>query len=107
MWPHDPTDTSRATDGDDPVPASPPCPPTHAIHAGDPDPASTTLLVPDPVPENAVTVGLPDADTIDHTMAGRTVSQTGTGPPAMATPAAATQTVPGYDLLEPLGEGGM
>ena len=107
MCPHDPTDSSGATHGDDPSPARPPHPAADATRSGDSDPARATLSAPDPSRETSATVGLPDTGTIDHTAAGLTDSPTRTLPPADPSPAAATPTVPGYDLLAPLGEGGM
>ena len=108
MCPHDPTDSSGATHGDDPSPARPPHPAADATRSGDSDPAGATRAAPDPIREDAATVGLHDAGTIDHTC-GRPdrLPRQGPSSPADPSPAAATPTVPGYDLLEPLGEGGM
>jgi serine/threonine protein kinase len=107
MCPHDPIDSSGATHGDDPSPARPPPPALDATQAGDSDPVRATLSAPDPSRETSATVGFPGTSTIDHTAAGLTDSPTRTLRPAGPSPAAAAPTVPGYDLLAPLGKGGM
>ena len=80
-----------------------PTPPVQAT----PTPAGAHAGRPDPIREIAATLRLRDTGTIDHLLAEPSDSLTRTLPPANPSPAAATQTVPGYDLLEPLGEGGM
>ena len=90
-----------------PVPGPAPAPGGRATGPGDSDPARATLSAPDPSRETSATVGFPDTGTIDHTAADLTDSPTRTLLPAEPSPAAATPTVPGYDLLAPLGEGGM
>ena len=74
---------------------------------GDSDPAGAMRAAHDPIRENVATLGLHDASTIDHPTVGLTDSSAGTLVPAGPWPVAATRTVPGYDLLELLGEGGM
>ncbi len=106
MCPHDPTDSSDATHGDDPSPAWPPPPAAAATCSGDSDPADGTLSA-DPTEESSAKVGRPDAGTMDHIPAGLTDDLERTVPPPDSSYAVAILTVPGYDLLEPLGEGGM
>jgi hypothetical protein len=48
MCPHDPTDSSDATHGDDPSSAWPPHPGADATRSGDFDPARATLFASDP-----------------------------------------------------------
>src|SRR5262245_32155561 len=107
MFPHDPTDSSTATHGDDPSPARPPHPAAEATGSGDSDLARATPSATEPIRETSATVGLPDTGTIDHIAAGLTDSLTTTLPPADQSDTSAMPTVPGYDLLAPLGEGGM
>jgi tRNA A-37 threonylcarbamoyl transferase component Bud32 len=106
MSPRDATGPASDTYGDDPTAACPsPASPDDTRH-GDTDPAGETLAAPAPTQEDAPTQRSPDASTIDRIPAESTDSTT-TPLAAGPSPVAATQTVPGYDLLEPLGEGGM
>ena len=107
MWPHDPTDSSGARHGDDPAPARPLPPAADATGSGDSDPARATPSATGPIQETSAAVGLPDTATIDHIASGRTDSPTRTLLPAGSSDAAVMPTVAGYDLLAPLGEGGM
>src|SRR6516165_104982 len=107
MWPHDPTDSSGAVHGDDPAPARPLPPAADATGSGDSDPARATPSATEPIQETSAAVGLPDTATIDHIASGLTDSPTRTLLPAGSSDAAVMPTVPGYDLLAPLGEGGM
>ena len=107
MWPHDPTDSTDATHGDDPAPARPPQPTAAATRSSDSDPARATPSATEPIQETSAAVGLPDTGTIDHIASGLTDSPTRTLPPAGSSGAAVMPTVAGYDLLAPLGEGGM
>ena len=107
MCPHDPTGASGATHGDDPSPACPPHLAADAIRSNDSGPVCAMRAAPDPIREHAATLGLNDPSTIDHPAVGLTDSSARTLLPAGPSPVAATQTVPGYELLEPLGEGGM
>src|SRR4051812_5369076 len=107
MCPHDPTDSSGATRGDHASPARPTHPAADATHSGDSDPARATLSAPDPSRVPSATAGPTDAGTIDHTAAGLADSPTRTLLPSEPSPAAMTPIVPGFDLLAPLGEGGM
>jgi len=107
ICPHDSTDSSGATHGDDPSLAWPAHPAADATRSGDSDPAGATLAAPDPMREVAATFEPPDAITVDQPAAGLTDLSARTLPPAGPSSAAATPTVPGYDLLATLGEGGM
>ena len=107
MWPHDPTDSSSAMHGDDLAPARPLPPAADATGSGDSDPARATPSATEPIQETSAAVGLPDTGTIDHIASGLTDSPTRTLLPAGSSDAAVMPTVPGYDLLAPLGEGGM
>src|SRR5262245_58151591 len=99
MCPHDPTDSSTATHGDDPSPARPPPPAAMATGSGDSALARATPSGTEPIHETSAPVGLPDTSTIDHAAAGLTASQTRSLPPADPSYAPAMTTVPGYDLL--------
>jgi len=107
MWPHDPTDSSGVMHGDDPAPARPLPPAADATGSGDSDPARATPSATEPIQETSAAVGLPDTATIDHIASGLTDSPTRTLLPAGSSDAAVMPTVAGYDLLAPLGEGGM
>src|SRR5262245_4960652 len=107
MSPHDPTDSTSATHGDDPSSTLPPPLTAKATGSGDSDPARGTLSAPDPIPENSATLGLPETSMTDLAAAGLTDSPARTLPPADPSNAPVMPTVPGYDLLAPLGSGGM
>src|SRR4051794_27509574 len=107
MSPHDPTDSSTARHGDDPSPAPPPHPAAEALGPADPHLARATPSATEPIREPSATVGFPDTGTIDHPAAGLTTSSARTLPSADQSDAPAMPTVPGYDLLALLGEGGM
>src|SRR5271166_2788875 len=94
MCPHDPADSSSVTNGDDPTPVHPRLLAADATRPDDSDSAGATLAPADPSPENAPTLGLHNAFTIDDAAADPST-------------AAAPQPVPGYELLALLGEGGM
>ncbi len=106
MCSHDPTDSSDATHRHDPSPAWPPLSAAAATGSGDSDPADLALSA-DPTEESAAKVGRPDTGTMHHIEAGLTDDLERTGPPPDSSYAVLIPTVPGYDLLEPLGEGGM
>jgi hypothetical protein len=103
----DPTDSSGAMHGDDPAPARPLPPAADATGSGNSDPARATPSAIEPIQETSAAVGRPDTATIDHIASGLTDSPTRTLLPAGSSDAAVMPTVAGYDLLAPLGEGGM
>ena len=107
MCPRARPDSSGAMHGDDPAPARPLPPAADATGSGDSDPAGAMRAAPDPIQDHAATFGLHHPSTIDHPTVGLTDTSARSLLPAGPSPVAATQTVPGYDLLEPLGEGGM
>src|SRR5262245_45016894 len=107
MSPLDPTNSSSGTNGDDPSPARPTPAAADSTRSGDSDAAGATRAASDPSRGKATTLGLPDACTIDHPASGLTDPLLRTLLPVGPSPSATTPTVPGYDLLEPLGEGGM
>ncbi len=94
MCPHDPADSSSVTNGDDPTPGHPRLLAADATHSSGFDPAGATVALADPSPENAPTLGLHNAFTIDHAAAD---------PPTAAAPPPVLE----YELLALLGEGGM
>ncbi len=94
MCPHDPADSSSVTNGDDPTPGHPRLLAADATHSSGFDPAGATVALADPSLENAPTLGLHNAFTIDHAAADPRT-------------AAAPQPVLEYELLALLGEGGM
>ena len=107
MCPHDSTEPFGTTHGDDPAPARPPHPAAEATRAGDFDPAGATLSVPDSSREPSATAGPTNAGPIEHTAVGLADSPTRTLLMAEPSPAAMAPTVPGFDLLAPIGKGGM
>jgi hypothetical protein len=90
-----------------------PCPARHSTAAaeakrsGNSDPARAKPSAIEAIRETSATVGLPDTGTIELPVARLTDSPTRILLPADPAHAAAMPTVPGYDLLAPLGEGGM
>lgn len=106
MCSHDPTDSSDATHGDDPSPAWPPLSAAADTGSGESDPADVTLSA-GLTEESAAKVGRPDTGMMHHIEAGLTGDLERSGPPPDSSYAVVIPTVPGYDLLEPLGEGGM
>ncbi len=107
MCPHDPADSSSVTNGDDPTPVQPRLLAADATRPGDSDSAGATLTASNVIWEDVIILGFRDTGTIDYIPDGP--SQPSARPllPAGPSPDAATGTVPGYDLLAPLGEGGM
>jgi hypothetical protein len=105
MCPHDPTDSCDVTHGDGESPTWPPRPAPGATSA-ESEPASATRVAPDPIRENADTLGLADASTIDRPAAGLADQSAVSIPPTDPSSAAAMPTVPGYDMLAPLGKAG-
>jgi hypothetical protein len=75
MCPHDSSDPSSNTHGDDLAPAWPPCPASHAALSGDSDPVSAALAAPNPSQENAANLRVPDPGKIDSVL----VPQLGNG----------------------------
>src|SRR5262245_47828218 len=107
MCPHDPADSFGDTHGDDPSPARPPHRAADTTRSGDSDPARATPSTPDPSRDPSATAGPADTSTMDHTPAGLTDSPTRSLLLVEPSPATITPMVPGFDLLAPLGEGGM
>jgi serine/threonine protein kinase len=107
MCPDDPTHSYSTSRGDEPTPDGTPIPSADATRSGDSEPVGATLSARDPSQENATSVGLSGTATIDHILGGSSDSLTSTLPPPDLPYGGAIPTVPGYDLLEPLGEGGM
>ena len=107
MDPYDPTDSSRTTHEDNPAPAGPPPAGFDAARFGNSGLAGATPAAPDPIRDIAGILAVHGTDTIERMLAEPSDLRTRTFLSAGPSPAAATPTVPGYDLLEPLGEGGM
>ena len=107
MCPHDPADSSSVTNGDDPTPVQPRLLAADATRPGDSDSAGATLTASNVIWEDVIILGFRDTGTIDYIPDGP--SQPSARPllPAGPSPDAATGTVPGFDVLESLGEGGM
>jgi serine/threonine protein kinase len=104
---HDPTRTAGAPDADDTEPARTTDPATDAARSGDSDPAGATRSASNSIGEVADTGRLHDSSLTDDLRAAPAGTPTRTHSPGEPPPAAASPPVPGYDLLEPLGEGGM
>jgi WD40 repeat protein/tRNA A-37 threonylcarbamoyl transferase component Bud32 len=107
MCPHEPINSSDVRHGDGPSPVQPLPPAVEHTNSGDSDPARATLTATEPIRVTSATVGLPETGTIDHIAAGLADRQSLTIPPTDPSYAVAMPSVPGYDLLAPLGEGGM
>src|SRR5262245_26879365 len=103
---HDPTRTAGAADADDTAPARPPNPAADATRTANADPAGATRSASDPIGGFADTGRLHDSSLTDDFRAAPADTPTRTFAPAEPPPAAA-RPVHGYELLEPLGEGGM
>jgi serine/threonine protein kinase len=107
MRPDDPTDSRGAPHCDDPQPVSPLRASEDPDLTADSDTAGATPTAPDPSQENATSVELLGIATIDHLLDGSSDPLTSALPSADLSYALATPTVPGYEVLAPLGEGGM
>ncbi len=91
---------------DDPSPTWPPEPAAAATQASDSEPADATRSG-RPTEEPSAKVRRPDTGATDHTAASLIDDRERTLVLPDSPYAGAIPTVPGYDLLEPLGEGGM
>jgi predicted Ser/Thr protein kinase len=107
MCPNDPTDSIGATRGDDPCVARLQHPAVAVTGLAVSGPARATVPSPDPSPEYSGSLGLLHTGTVGHAMSGSTQSLLAPLISGEPPPAAETQNVPGYELLAPLGEGGM
>jgi WD40 repeat protein/tRNA A-37 threonylcarbamoyl transferase component Bud32 len=107
MSPHDPPDSFSAAHGDDPdrTGTSPMAGDAVAFNAS--DPAGAPLAAPDPIEQIASLLAVHGPTTIDRLLAEPSELLTTTRSSAGPSPTPAAPTVPGYELLEPLGEGGM
>ena len=102
----DPTDSLRATRGDDPAPDGNPHPPSDATRPGDFDPAGAIPST-DWTDDTSGTATCAESGNLDRTAAGRPDDLKKSAPPPDQPRATAMPAVPGYDVLAPLGEGGM
>jgi serine/threonine protein kinase len=107
MCPHDSTGSFGATHCDDPCPARPADPTADASPPGDSNPAWAILPASDPLQEASATFRIRDTGTLDHIATNLTDPESRTTPPTDGPHVPAMPTVPGYELLAPLGEGGM
>jgi eukaryotic-like serine/threonine-protein kinase len=107
MCPHDPTDSAGATQRDDLSHGRAPLIAADTIRSGDLDPTGAMHSALDSSRDASATVGLAVNDTNDVSKAGPTDSSAGTFAPASPSAAAGARSVPGYDVLVPIGEGGM
>jgi hypothetical protein len=105
MCHHDETDSSGATQGNDPSPAWP-LRLADTAHSGDSEPADVTLRA-DRTAVASTPGGWPVVDTIDHIRASLTADLERIVPPSALSDATEIPIVAGYDLIAPLGEGGM
>jgi serine/threonine protein kinase len=107
MCPDDPTASRSAADGDDPTPAWPAQPATATTGSGDSDPPGATHSAADPSQEFATSVRLLGTGSMVQILGSSSDPEASTLPPTDPSYAPVLPAVPGYDLLEPLGEGGM
>ncbi len=103
----DPTPSAGAAHDDDTAPAWTTDPAADATPTADADPASTTRSASDSIGGCADSGRLRGSATTDDVRAAPIDTPTRTHSSAELPPPAATRPVPGYELLEPLGEGGM
>jgi hypothetical protein len=106
MCPHEPTDSCAATNGNDPTPTQPGHRAADSTRSGDCQPGGETLAA-GPAKDTSATAVRQDAGTMDQITAGRADDLAATIPPPDLSYEIATPAIPGYDLLTPLGEGGM
>jgi serine/threonine protein kinase len=104
---HDPTRIVGASHADDTDLARTTDPAGDATRTAGADPAGATRSASDPIGGCADTGKLHDSSLTDDFRAAPTDSPPRTSSSAEPPLAAATGPVPGYELLEPLGEGGM
>jgi tRNA A-37 threonylcarbamoyl transferase component Bud32 len=104
---HDPTRIARASHADDTDPDRTTNLASDATPTAGADPAGATRSASDPIGGCADTGRLHDSSMTDDFRAAPADTPTRTHSLAEPPPAAAARPVPGYELLEPLGEGGM
>ena len=102
----DPTESFRATHGDDQSPHGHPQPSAKATGSGNLGPAGTVPPT-DRAQETIGASGFPESAAMHHTAAGLPDDLKPVAPPSGPPHAMAMPAVPGYDVLAPLGEGGM
>ena len=107
MLAHHTSDTSDTRPGDGSIGTRPPDPAADTTEPNSTNPARLALSAREPNRHLAPTVGLPGTRPIDHIPTGATTSLNESHHPADPTLAVPPVTVPGYELIAPLGEGGM